>query len=271
MTRDRHVSRAELARETGVSRRQIGRLIAAGVLELDPDGKLPLGASKRAIAKGRAQVESDKSLVARDNSELRKLKIALTKAQGEWRQATAELQRIKVAHQAGKYVERADVEHDARNAAVVIQSVLRSIPQRCALALSCSCRHGAAVEHMLSGEIERAIGTLRESKYIQPTGDTLTVICGHCAERERAEAEEDKRRAELAANGKQTWQDTLRAALERCFVERPRAGDEIDVEGLPHELRQGFGAAQTFLRAVASAAYVEQLQRFHAADRGGRE
>lgn len=274
--RDKRVSQAAFAREAKLSRRQVARHIAAGVLELGDDGQLDLAAGRRALAARRKRREAEGDAVAEDNAETRKLKGELVRWQGAWRRATAELRQLELKVRAGEFVAVADVRKDAAKVASVIQAMLRSIPPRVALEVEAALsvpaeRRAAVVDRIVSNEVERAIGSLgSESVYVGPfDGKTLNVVCGHCAVRARQEAEEAKRRAEREADGEvASWQDVLRGAFERCLKERPRAGDEIDVDALPPALQSGLGSAALFLRTVASLAYAERLRYTHATRRG---
>jgi hypothetical protein len=114
-----------------------------------------------ALAEERVDEQADED----DNTDLRQ---QLLSAQVRERKAISKLRELELEHESGRCVELAVVERDGQDTAERVLAVLRALPQRTALALECACRRAAVVEKVISEEVERAIGEMRESLYIRP-------------------------------------------------------------------------------------------------------
>lgn len=81
------------------------------------------------------------------------------------REAKAKLREMEVERESGKYIESAIVKADAADTRERVVAVLRSIPQRCAMALECPCQRAAVVKTEIAKEIERALAEIRDSRF----------------------------------------------------------------------------------------------------------
>ena len=156
-------SQQAIADRAGCSQPLISRMVARG--ELDEHlvgGKL----LETAVETVRAYVTRTEADNATDEELERRLAVAETRL----KEAQAQLREIDLEREQGRYVALAEVEADGQDLAIRICTVLRAIPQRTALAVEGALaaspeRRAAVIERLISEEVERAIGELRESKF----------------------------------------------------------------------------------------------------------
>jgi hypothetical protein len=153
----------EVAARVPCARSSVYRAIARRDIEPLPNGRLPESAveTMQAIRMEEELARGEKGTVEQ----------RLLAAQASEREAKAKLSQLQLEREAGRYVELDLVQRDAADTAERILAVLRAVPQRTAMALECSCRSAAVVQQKISDEIERAIGELRESLFIQPMAE----------------------------------------------------------------------------------------------------
>ena len=150
----------EVAARVPCARSSVYRAIARRDIEPLPNGRLPESAveTMQAIREAEENARNDKGTAEQ----------RLLTAQALEREAKAKLSQIQLEREQGRFIELELVQRDAADTAERILAVLRAIPQRTAMALECSCRSAAVVQQKISDEVERAIGELRESLFIQP-------------------------------------------------------------------------------------------------------
>lgn len=156
-------SQEQVARIVGCAQSTVSRAIRRGDVDTLANGRLP----ESAIEVIRMQWSDDEKANAETAGLERRCKIAETEKQ----EAHAKLKQMELERQSGRYVELEEVERAGADAAERILGILRSVPQRCAMALECSCRTGAVVEAKIREEVERAIGELGRSMYMQSKQD----------------------------------------------------------------------------------------------------
>jgi IS30 family transposase len=154
-------SQEEAAIKVGCAQSTVSRAIARGDIEPLLNGRLPESAieklrelRKQDVAASQVTAELERRLLTAETAE---------------REAKAELQKLRLERESGRYVELELVQRDAADASERIVAVLRAVPQRTALALECSCRRAAQVQAKISEEVERAIAELGESTYAKGT------------------------------------------------------------------------------------------------------
>lgn len=158
------LSQQAIARLVGCAQSTVTRAIARGDIETLSDGSI-----------GEDQAEILKELRARDervSSETAELeRRALTAETGE-KEAKAKLRQLELEREQGRYVELVQVERAGKDAAHRMLAILRAIPQRTARELDAALasppdRRAAAIEKIMSREVERAIAEMRKSLYLQ--------------------------------------------------------------------------------------------------------
>lgn len=154
----------ELARRVGCSQSTVWRAIARGDLEPLPNGRLP----EEAVEIMRRNRQEDE----RRSGETAELEKRLLLAQTGEREAKMELRKLELERESGRFVELAKVERAGADAAQRILAVLRAMPQRIALELDAALtapaeRRAAAIERIVSREVERALAEMRQSLYLQ--------------------------------------------------------------------------------------------------------
>ena len=152
------LSQEEASQRVGCNQSTISRAIRRGAIETYTNGRIPESQVAKLIELRKEDEQASEEMTALT----RRTTIAETLAA----EAKAELQQLKLKLESGKYIELAIVKRDGEATGERIQSVLRSVPQRCALGLECACRTAAEVEAVICDEVERAIAELRESEYI---------------------------------------------------------------------------------------------------------
>jgi ParB-like chromosome segregation protein Spo0J len=163
-------SQEQVARIVGCAQSTVSRMIKRGDVETLTSGRLP----EAAIEVIRAQWRDEEKANEETASLERRLRIAETEKQ----EALAKLKTMEVERETGRFVELDAVERAGSDAAERILGVLRAIPQRTAMALECGCRSGAIVEAKIREEVERAIGEMRESLYLQVKKERQTKRVG---------------------------------------------------------------------------------------------
>ncbi len=150
-------SQEQMAKIVGCAQSTISRGIKRGDIDTLPNGRLPASAEEQI----RQLWHEDQKLEEENAALERRLKIAET----DKSEAVAELQKLKLSVQSGKYIELELVKRDGEDTGERMLAVLRSIAQRVALSLECKCRSAAVVEAAIADEVERVVGELRESKF----------------------------------------------------------------------------------------------------------
>lgn len=163
------LSGREFARLAMVSHTAVQNWIDAGLIPIRPDGKLDRADALVAVQ----HLVEDREADRKERGELAKVRAELTLARRDRERALARLRELELSVESGQYVELALVERDGHDTAERVLAVLRSIPQRTAMAVegvssAAPSRRAAVVEQIISVELERAIGELRESMYIKP-------------------------------------------------------------------------------------------------------
>lgn len=152
-------SQEQAALRASCSQSTVSRAIRRGDIDTLTNGRIP----EREIEK---LIELRKE-EQRTNEEHAALERRTLIAETEKAEAMAELKKMQAERESGRFVQLDQVERAGADAAERILGVLRAIPQRVAMALECSCRTGAVVEAKIRDEVERAVGEMRESLYLQ--------------------------------------------------------------------------------------------------------
>lgn len=155
-------SQEEIARLVGCGQSTVSRAIRRGDVQTLTNGRLP----EAAVEELRALWREEETEQAETAALERRMRTAET---GE-REAKAELAKLRLAQESGKYVELALVEKDAADTRERVLTVLRALPQRTAMAVDAALqapaqRRAAVVEQLIAAEVERAIAELAEAKY----------------------------------------------------------------------------------------------------------
>jgi len=158
------LSQEEMARFVGCAQSTVGRAIARGDIDTLTNGRLP----QSAVAKLRELREEDVKRAGETAELERRLLMAET---GE-REAKMKLKQLELERESGRFVELAQVQRSGSDAAQRILAVLRALPQRVALEVDAAltapaARRAASVEKIIAVEVERAVGELRRSLYMQ--------------------------------------------------------------------------------------------------------
>jgi phage terminase Nu1 subunit (DNA packaging protein) len=152
-----------MASELGVPATTVSGWISRGLVEVK---------NRLVTERGQEQLRklaADRQKTGTAEEDAGELRQQLLTAQVRERNAISRLRELELEHESGRYVELAVVQRDAADTAERILAVLRAVPQRCAMALECSCRSAPVVEAKIGEEIERAIAELHESN---PGGKT---------------------------------------------------------------------------------------------------
>lgn len=158
------LSQEEAARRVGCSQSSIGRALARGDIHPLPNGRIPEDAIET--------LRELRQAAAREDQHTAELERRLLAAQAGEREAKMSLRQLELEREKGSFVELAAVQRAGADAAQRILAVLRAIPQRVALEVDAALtapadRRAAAVEKIVSREVERAVGELRASLYLQ--------------------------------------------------------------------------------------------------------
>lgn len=158
------LSQEAIARLVGCAQSTVSRAIARGDISTLSDGSIR-----------EDQAEILKELRARDeqvSTETAELNRRLLRAETGEREAKQKLKELELEREQGRFVELDAVERAGRDAAQRILAVLRAMPQRIAREVDAALaapaeRRAAAVEKIVAREVERAVGELRQSLYLQ--------------------------------------------------------------------------------------------------------
>jgi transposase len=158
------LSQEQVALRVGCSQSTVSRAIARGDICTLSNGRLP----ESAVAVLRALREDDER-IAVETAELQRRLLA---AQAGEREAKMKLRQLELERESGRFIELAAVERAGADAAQRILAVLRATPQRIALEVEAALaappgRRAAAVEKIVSRELERAVAEMRDSLYLQ--------------------------------------------------------------------------------------------------------
>jgi predicted transcriptional regulator len=172
------LSQEEMARHVGCAQSTVSRAIARGDVSTLSNGRLPLSAVE-ALKALRAEDEKASSITA----DLERRKLAAETAE---REAKAALRALELERERGDFVRLADVRRDGADCGERVVGTLRAIPQRTALAIEAALAdkqqlRAAAVERLVSAEVERALGELRESLYVAAPAPGEFGAAGVCA------------------------------------------------------------------------------------------
>jgi len=153
-------TQAQLANEIGCSRSTVQRAIEIGQISPGPGGRFSK-ADAETIRVGRKAKQEAKDQVSN-------LEEQLLQARLRERRAISKLRELELERESGRFVELAQVQRAGADAAQRILAVLRAMPQRVALEVDGALvapvdRRAAAVERIISVEVERAVSELRRS------------------------------------------------------------------------------------------------------------
>jgi hypothetical protein len=158
----------EVARRAGCAQSTVSRAVARGDIVPLTNGRLPESAIDilRKLRK-----EDEKA-----SAETAELERRLLAAETGEREAKQKLRELELQRESGKYVELDEVQKSGADVAQRILAVLRAMPQRIALEVEAALtappgRRAAAIEKIIALEVERAIGEMRESMYLQAKDD----------------------------------------------------------------------------------------------------
>ncbi len=159
------LSQVDLARKVPCSRSSVQRAVTRGDITPLASGRFPA----TAVDVMRAQRSAETAAA----DEMQKVKGELIRAKRDRERALADLRRIEVDVQAGKYVELERVRTDAVNSITGFVAVLRSIPQRTAVILDGiaaepdSHRRAAKIYALMTDEVERCVAEMRSSLFVE--------------------------------------------------------------------------------------------------------
>jgi predicted transcriptional regulator len=158
------LSQEQIARLVGCAQSTVSRAIARGDISTLSDGSI-----REDQAEILRELRASDERVSQETAQLeRRLLLAET---GE-KEAKAKLRQLELEREQGRFIELAAVERAGADAAQRILAVLRAMPQRIALEVDAALaapadRRAAAVEKIVSREIERAVDEMRKSLYLQ--------------------------------------------------------------------------------------------------------
>lgn len=172
------LTQTEAAQYIGCARVTVQRALERGDLKPAKGGKL-LQADLDAWKELRAREAKEQAA----DADLERRKLAAETAE---REAKAALRALELERQRGDFVRLSDVRRDGADCGERVVSTLRAIPQRTALAIEAalagpSQMRAAAVERLVSAEVERAIGAMKESAYVTAPGPMEFGAAGVCA------------------------------------------------------------------------------------------
>lgn len=158
------LSQEAIARLVGCAQSTVSRAIARGDISTLSDGSI-----REDQADILRELRKRDERVSSETAELERR--ALTAETGE-KEAKAKLRQLELEREQGRYVELALVERAGRDAAKRILAVLRAMPQRIAREVESALtapadRRAAAVERIVSREVERAVAEMRQSMYMR--------------------------------------------------------------------------------------------------------
>jgi hypothetical protein len=153
------LSQEEASRRVGCAQSTIGRAIRRGDIDTLTNGRIPESEIEKLI-----ELRKEDERASQEHAALERRTLI---AETEKAEAMAELKKMQAERESGRFVQLDQVERAGADAAERILSVLRAIPQRVAMALECGCRSGAVVEAKIRDEVERAVGEMRQSLYLQ--------------------------------------------------------------------------------------------------------
>ncbi|MBS7328965.1 MAG: hypothetical protein KIG68_09525 [Oxalobacter sp.] len=150
------ISVSGFAREVGMSRANIRRLIDIGAIPRNSDGTIPLEEGLRAFENRKGGKKSAKP----SSSDIRD-KTAQAKLAKET--YTAKLKELDYRHRKGELIEASDVAAEAQRVAGAVLDKLRSVAPRCAVI--CEGRPAREIESIIDDAINEALAELQTCKF----------------------------------------------------------------------------------------------------------